>query len=235
MKKPLYPKFENRREAGILLAQKLKPMVQDEHDLLVLGLPRGGVPVAREVAQALDAPLDILVVRKLGIPGHEETAMGAIASGGFRTLDAQLIWKAGISDRAIHRVIKRERRELKRRESVYRGGCPPLVVRGRTVILVDDGIATGSTVLVALKVLREGDVSKVIIATPVCAFSTFRGLQHKADTVVSLMVPDPFYAVGAWYVDFSATQDEEVCQLLELGRLRSHPLTCLPECSPPVL
>lgn len=163
MKKPPYPKFENRREAGILLAQKLKPMVQDGNGLLVIGLPRGGVPVACEVAQALDAPLDILVVSKLGIPGHEETAMGAIASGGFRTLDAKLICKAGISDRAIHRVIKRERRELKRRESVYRGDCPPLVVRGRKVILVDDGIATGSTVLVALKVLREGNVSKVIM------------------------------------------------------------------------
>lgn len=217
MEKHPYAKFENRREAGILLAQKLKPMVQNENGLLVLGLPRGGVPVASEVAQALDVPLDVLVVRKLGIPGYEETAMGAIASGGLRTLDARLIWKADISARAIHDVIQREQAELTRMENVYRENCPPLEVAGRTVILVDDGIATGSTVLVALKFLQQRNVGKVIIATPVCAVSALNILQKKADAVVSLMVPDPFYAVGAWYVDFSATQDEEVCQLLNLS------------------
>lgn len=207
-------RFENRREAGELLADKLKPMVLDERDLLVLGLPRGGVPVAYEVATALDLPLDILVVRKLGIPGREETAMGAIASGGFQTLDHDLIKGAGISEQAVEKTIAREQEELRRRELTYRGGRPPLSVAGRTVILVDDGIATGSTVLVALKFLREQEVAKVIVAAPVAASSTFDHLLREADDVVCVLVPEQFYAVGLWYEDFLATKDEEVCHLL---------------------
>ena len=206
--------FENRREAGEILGEKLKPLVQGEKQLLVLGLPRGGVPVAHEVARALDAPMDILVVRKLGIPGSEETAMGAISSGGFQTLDHELIRRAGIPEEAVQQTIARERQELKRRESAYREGRSPLSVHGHTIILVDDGIATGSTVLVALKFLREGKAGKVIVAVPVCASPTFENLQQEADMVVSVLVPEQFHSVGAWFEDFSATSDGEVCHLL---------------------
>ncbi len=207
--------FENRREAGILLAEQLKPLVLGDPDLLVLGLPRGGVPVAHEVARILQAPLDVLVVRKLGIPGYEETAMGAIASGGMQILDADLVARLGISQEAIGETLRREQAELKRREETYRGDCPPLDVAGRTVILVDDGIATGSTVMAALGFLRAAHAKKVIIAAPVCAPSSCKALAQKADDVICVMAPDNFHAVGLWYEDFSATPDTEVCRLLQ--------------------
>ena len=213
--------FENRHEAGELLGEKLKTLVQDEKQLLVLGLPRGGVPVAHEVARVLDVPMDILVVRKLGVPGSEETAMGALSSGGFQTLDNELIRRAGIPEEAVQQTIARERHELKRRESAYREGRSPLSVRGRTVILVDDGVATGATALVALKFLREGKAGKVIVATPVCASTTFGKLQQEGDLVVSVLVPEQFSCVGAWYEDFSATSDDEVRDLLASGNASS--------------
>jgi putative phosphoribosyl transferase len=183
--------------------------------VLVLGLPRGGVPVAYEVAQALGAPLDVFLVRKLGVPGDDELAMGAIGSGGIRVLNHDVIGQAGISPGTIEAVARREQQELERREQLYRGQRPPLDVRGRTVILVDDGLATGSTMRAAAVALRRLRPGKVVVAVPVGAAETCDDLRGEVDDVVCAETPAAFVAVGAWYADFAQTGDDEVRQLLQ--------------------
>ena len=183
--------------------------------LLVLGLPRGGVPVASGVAQALGAPLDVFVVRKLGVPGHEELAMGAIATGGVRVLNRDVLDYVPVSERIIESVAAREQLELERRERAFRGEKPPLDVRGRSVIVVDDGLATGSTMRAAVRALRQMEPRIIVVAVPVGAPSTCRELQSEADDVICLRTPERFEAVGLWYDDFEQTTDEEVRELLK--------------------
>jgi putative phosphoribosyl transferase len=206
-------RFRDRREAGRFLAQKLKAYA-DKPDVLVLALPRGGVPVAYEVAQALHAPLDVFIVRKLGVPGHEELAFGAIASGGVRVLN-DLVGPLEISRDTIEAVTKRERQELQRRERIYRDDRPAPDVRDRTVLLVDDGLATGSTMRAAVAALRQQGPRRIVVAVPVGAPDTCFALEDEADEVVCVRKPMPFSAVGIWYADFSQTTDEEVHALLE--------------------
>jgi predicted phosphoribosyltransferase len=205
--------FFNRTEAGQFLAESLSSYANRE-DVIVLALPRGGVPVAAEVAKRLNAPLDVFVVRKLGLPGHPELAMGAIASGGVRVFNGEIVNGLGIPDEVIDAVSGEELIELQRREKVYRAGLPPLEVEGKTVIVVDDGIATGSTMLAAVAALRQLNAAYIVIATPVVAASTYREMQRAADEVAAVMIPENFYAVGQWYEDFSQTSDEEVGELL---------------------
>ena len=206
-------KFRDRTEAGCVLARKLAAY-KNRADVLVLALPRGGVPVAYEVAQALDAPLDIFLVRKLGVPGHEELARGAIASGGVRVMNENVIQYLRIPDEAIDAVAAQERQELERRERLYRDGRLPLDVRGRTVILVDDGLATGSTMRAAATALRIRHPARIVVAVPVAASSTCNEFQSEVDEVICAITPEPFYAVGLWYKDFSQTTDQEVRDLL---------------------
>jgi predicted phosphoribosyltransferase len=182
---------------------------------MVLALPRGGVPVAYEVAQALHAPLDVFLVRKLGVPGHEELAMGAIASGGVRILDRNLIEMLGIGPDDIEQVTARELRELARREILYRDNRPAPDVRGRTVILVDDGLATGSTMRAAVQALRREGARSIVVAVPIAAPDTCESMREEVDDIVCAVTPEPFRAVGIWYVDFSETSDQEVRDLLE--------------------
>jgi predicted phosphoribosyltransferase len=192
-------------------------------DVLVLALPRGGVPVASEVARALGAKLDVFVVRKLGAPGHEEFAMGAIATGGVRFIDTDAVRALSITPEAIERVTAREEVELQRRERLYRGAHPALDVRGQTAILVDDGLATGSTMRAALEALRRLEPSRLIAAVPVGAAHACEALKAMADEVVCAAAPENFHAVGQWYADFSQTTDEEVHHLLlELQTARPH-------------
>ena len=205
--------FFNRTEAGQFLAESLTTYANRD-DVLVLALPRGGVPIAAEVAKRLNAPLDVFVVRKLGLPGHPELAMGAIASGGVRVFNGEIVNGLGIPDEVIDAVSGEELIELQRREKVYRAGLPPLEVEGKTVIVVDDGIATGSTMLAAVAALRQLNAAYIVIATPVVAASTYREMQRAADEVAAVMIPENFYAVGQWYEDFSQTSDEEVGELL---------------------
>lgn len=205
--------FRDRADAGRILAGKLTAYA-NRPDVLVLALPRGGVPVAYEVAQALHAPLDVFLVRKLGLPGQEELAMGAIASGGTRVLNEEVIGKLNVSEQVIETVAAEEQRELSRREHDYRDRRPPPDVRGRTVILVDDGLATGSTMRAAVAALRRRGPSRIIVAVPVGAPDICAELQKEADEVVCAQMPEHFYAVGAWYDDFSQTSDEEVRHLL---------------------
>ncbi|HKS28676.1 MAG TPA: phosphoribosyltransferase [Pyrinomonadaceae bacterium] len=207
-------RFQNRTEAGRALARKLMNY-SDRPDVLVLALPRGGVPVAYEVAKALNAPLDIFVVRKLGVPGNEELAMGAVASGGLRVLNEGLIRNVGISEAAIELVTARELRELERRERFYRGRRPALDVRGRTVILVDDGLATGATMQAAVKALRLQKPAEIIVSAPVAARRTCEEFRRRGSALcVCAQTPEPFDGVGQWYRDFSQTTDEEVIELL---------------------
>jgi len=206
--------FQDRMDAGRQLAAKLKQYA-NRPDVLVLALPRGGVPVAFEVARALHAPLDVFLVRKLGLPGHEELAMGALATGGVRVLNEDLVRDLQISEREIDAVAAREQRELQRRERLYRDDLPPPDVRGRIVILVDDGLATGSTMRAAVAALRRLRPARVIVAVPVGAAQTCSELQDEADETVCARTPEPFYAVGLWYQDFSQTTDQEVRDLLE--------------------
>jgi putative phosphoribosyl transferase len=206
--------FANRREAGVELALKLRQYA-GRHDVVVLALPRGGVPVAFEVAEALDAPLDIFLVRKLGLPGHPELAMGALASGGVRVLNQDVVRWYGIPDRAIEAVAREEQAELERREREYRQGRPLIDLRARTVILVDDGLATGSTMKAAVQAVRQHTPSHVVVAVPVGASSSCEEFAGITDETVCARTPDPFSAVGQWYYDFSQTTDEEVRQLLE--------------------
>ena len=206
-------RFRDRREAGRLLAAKLSAYA-NRPDVVVLALPRGGVPVAAEVARALGAPLDVFVVRKLGVPGHEEFAFGAIATGGVRVLNEDVVRALQIPDRVIDAVAAREQEELARRERVYRGDRPPLDVRGRTVILVDDGLATGATMHAAIRALRQQQPARIVVAVPTASPETCDELKRVVDEVVCATTPDPFYAVGLWYEDFSQTTDEEVRELL---------------------
>jgi len=206
--------FRNRAEAGQRLAQRLLAYA-GRPDVVVLGLPRGGVPVAFEVARALEVPLGVVVVRKLGVPGHKELAMGAIASGGIRVLNDDVVRHLNIPDRVIEAVTAQELRELHWRERAYRGDQPTPDVRGRAVILVDDGIATGSTMLAAIAALRRLEPARIIVAVPTAAPSTCDEIRRVAYDCICEIMPEPFYAVGAWYEDFSQTTDEEVRDLLD--------------------
>jgi predicted phosphoribosyltransferase len=206
-------RFRNRNEAGRLLANKLTAYA-NRPDVLVLALPRGGVLVAYEVARALGAPLDVFVVRKLGVPGHEELAMGAIATGGVRVLNDQIVQRLRIPEYIVDAVAAREQPELRRRERLYRGGRPPPQVRGRTVILVDDGLATGATMRAAIMALRQLQPARIVVAIPTGSPETCEELKAEVDEVVCAITPDPFLAVGHWYEDFSQTTDEEVRDLL---------------------
>jgi putative phosphoribosyl transferase len=206
-------RFRNRTEAGQLLAKKLTAYANRE-DVVVLGLPRGGVPVAFEVAKALNAPLDICLVRKLGVPGHKELAMGAIASGGVRVLNYDVVSWLKVSGKTIDKVAQKELRELQRRDRVYRGDRPPADVRNRTIIVVDDGLATGSTMRAAVAVLREQQPQSIVVAVPVAPSETCKALSAEVDEVVCIVTPEPFYAIGLWYENFAQTTDEEVRELL---------------------
>jgi putative phosphoribosyl transferase len=205
--------FRDRTEAGQILADKLASYAH-RPDVLVLALPRGGVPVGYEVAQALHVPLDVFLVRKLGLPGQEELAMGAIASGNTRVLNEEVVHKLDIPEEVIDAVAAEEQQELSRRERDYRAGRPPPDVRGRTIILVDDGLATGSTMRAAVAALRQQEPARIVVAVPVGAPETCVELGYEADEVVCVETPEPFYAVGAWYENFSQTTDEEVRDLL---------------------
>jgi predicted phosphoribosyltransferase len=206
--------FRDRFEAGRQLANRLSAHV-DRPDVVVLALPRGGVPVAFEVAQALHAPLDVFLVRKLGVPGREELAMGAIATGGVRVLNDEVVHTLWIPDEVIERVAAQEQQELVRRERLYRDDRPPVDVHGRTVILIDDGLATGSTMRAAVFALRQQGPARIIVAVPVGAPDTCMALRAEADEVVCYRMPEPFGAVGLWYQDFAQTTDEEVRSLLK--------------------
>jgi putative phosphoribosyl transferase len=206
-------RFASRREAGLELATKLRQYA-DRSDVVVLGLPRGGVPVAFEVAEALDAPLDIFLVRKLGTPGHRELAMGAIASGGVRVINQDVVGAYGIPEAAIEAVAREEQRELERREREYRQDAPPLNLARRIVILVDDGLATGSTMRAAVQAVRQHKPARVIVAVPVAARSTCDEFADVTDETVCARTPEPFLAVGQWYENFSQTSDDEVKALL---------------------
>ena len=206
-------RFRDREQAGRVLAQQLGRYAELP-GVVVLGLPRGGVPVAFEVAQALGAPLDVFVVRKLGLPGHEEFAMGAIASGGVIVMNPD-VHAFDIPPASIETVVARERAELARREATYRGNRPPLAVDDRVVILVDDGLATGSTMLAAARAVKLGHPRQVVVAVPVAAMETCRTMRSEVDDVVCAMTPEPFRAVGLWYDDFSQVSDAEVRALLD--------------------
>jgi predicted phosphoribosyltransferase len=210
-------RFRDRSEAGRRLASALNHYA-GRSDLLLLGLPRGGVPVAYEVATALRAPLDVMLVRKLGVPGHEEFAMGAIASGGIRVITRDVVAALGISDATLEIIISEEEQELRRREQAYRGDRPPPSVQGKTVILVDDGLATGSTMRAAVAALRARHPARLVVAVPVAAPETCEAMRREVDEVVCAHVPEPFMAVGQWYQDFSQTTDNEVHELLRRGR-----------------
>src|SRR5438128_5096940 len=205
--------FPNRTEAGRLLAEKLVEYAGRD-DVIVLGLPRGGVPVAFGVGQRLGAPLDVFIVRKLGVPGFEELAAGAIASGGGRVLNQDVVRAIPHAEEAIEAVTARETAELERREQIYREGRPPPELRGRIVILVDDGLATGATMRAAVKALRQRGVAKIVVAVPAGPPDTCRDLEEEADETICLSTPEFFQAVGQYYEDFSQTTDEDVRELL---------------------
>lgn len=212
--------FADRNEAGRLLAGELARLRQAKRPLL-LALPRGGVPVAAVVADELGLSFDLLIVRKLGVPGHEEYAMGAIAAGGVMVLDHRVVAQLGIQLEDVERVIQRETRELERRELFYRENRPPPEVAGRTVILVDDGIATGSTMSAAIELLRKRKAGRIVVAVPVAPHDAVRRLRTAADEVIVLLEPADFIAVGHWYADFSQTSDEDVRLLMERQKSRA--------------
>ena len=207
--------FKDRADAGRFLASKLNQFA-NLADVIVLGLPRGGVPVAYEVAHKLNAPLDILAVRKLGVPGHEELAMGAIASGGVRVLNEEVLSHLGIPQDIIDLVIESEQRELERREREYRNNHPPLKLRDRTVIVVDDGLATGSSMHAAVAAIRQQQPKKIVVAVPVGARDTCESFHNEVDTMaICAITPESFQSVGAWYANFAPTTDDEVRKCLE--------------------
>ena len=209
--------FQNRAEAGRILATQLQQYDQ-RADVIVLGIPRGGVPVAFEIASGLDVPLDVFVVRKLGVLWHPELAFGAIASGGVRILDSGIVESTGISRAEMERVAAKEKEELRRREKLFRGSRAPLEVEGKTVILVDDGIATGSTTRAAITALRQLKPRRIVLATPVAPASTCDRLRTEVDELVCLQAPQSFYAIGEFYEDFTQVSDEEVTELLQRNR-----------------
>jgi predicted phosphoribosyltransferase len=208
------PRFRDRAEAGRELGERLAAEYARRPDVLVLALPRGGVAIGREVADILDAPLDVLVVRKLGFPGQDELAMGAIASGGARVLNEALLEQTGLPRDRVDAVVDRELEELRRREQLYRGNRPAPDVSGKSVIVVDDGLATGSTMLAAVQALRSEDPARIVVAVPTAPPQTCTALENVADEVVCLRQPYPFYAVGLSYEDFSEVGDEDVRRLL---------------------
>lgn len=207
-------RFHDRAEAGRLLAAKLSEYA-NRPDVLVLALPRGGVPVGFEVAKALNAPLDVFLVRKLGVPGHEELAMGAIASGGTLVLNDDVVLTLRIPQQLMDVVAQREQQELERRERAYRDDRPQPDVQGKTIILVDDGLATGSTMRAAIRALRQREPAKIVVAVPAASPDTCDAFRDEVDDIVCALTPEPFYAVGLWYEDFSQTTDEEVRDLME--------------------
>jgi putative phosphoribosyl transferase len=208
--------FHDRNDAGRKLAKALDSYAARE-DVLVLGIPRGGVPVAFQVAAELEAPLDVFVVRKLGVPQQEELAFGAIATGEIRILDAQIVESVGISEMEIERITAKEIQELNRRERVYRGNRTPLHLESKTVILVDDGIATGASTMAAITALRKLKPARIVLAVPVAPASTCARLRREVDNLVCLDTPETFYAIGQFYEDFTQVSDEEVTSLLRLN------------------
>ncbi|MFM6010653.1 MAG: phosphoribosyltransferase [Dolichospermum sp.] len=214
----MWQKFRNRTEAGKLLAARLTEYTHCP-DILVLGLPRGGVPVAYEVAKGLNAPLDICLVRKLGVPGHQELAMGAIATGGVRVINDNVVDSLQISQATIDEVVAIEMRELDRRRHAYRSNLPDPIVKNHTIILVDDGIATVATIRAAIATLKKQQLRKLVVAVPVAAVSTCEELKAEVDQVISIITPTNLYAIGIWYEDFRQTTDAEVCELLTTQKL----------------
>jgi putative phosphoribosyl transferase len=227
--------FRDRAEAGRVLAEQLAEY-RGRPDVIVLALPRGGVPVAYEVARALRAPLDVFLVRKLGAPGHEELAMGAIASGGIVVMNDEVVKVMKVQADDILDAIASERRELARREAAYRDDRPPVDVRGRTVILIDDGLATGSSMRAAVMALRRQAPARIVVAVPIGAASTCAEFHEIADECICAATPEPFRAVGLWYDDFAQTEDDEVAELLARagGSLRTAPEGPDPSASPHV-
>lgn len=213
--------FRDRVDAGRQLALRLRRYANSP-DVLVLALPRGGVPVAYEVAKELQAPLDVFLVRKLGVPGYEELAMGAIASGGVRVINQDVVRYMGIPVEVIDAVAANEQRELERRERAYRDDRPPPDVKGRIVILIDDGLATGSTMRAAAAALRKQGPARIVVAVPVSASETCEEFRSEVDEIVCAVTPEPFRGVGLWYEDFSQTTDDEVRELLERARQQSN-------------
>jgi putative phosphoribosyl transferase len=215
--------FRDRFEAGRTLGEHL-PTYADRADVLVLGLPRGGVPVAFEVARRLDVPLDVFLVRKLGVPGHEELAMGAIAGGGIRVLNTAVVQGLGITDADVTRAVEREEKELARRLRAYRGNRPPLEVTDMNLVLVDDGLATGATMRAAVLALRQQEPARIVVAVPLAATQTCDALATVADEVVCVATPEPFHAVGFWYEDFGQVSDADVRTLLDRAAESRHSL-----------
>jgi putative phosphoribosyl transferase len=212
------PIFRDRADAGIQLAARLLRYAGDPN-VVVLGLPRGGVPIAYQVARRLEAPLDVFVVRKLGVPGHRELAMGAIATGGVRVLNPEVVTALRISEQTIAEVAAQEQKELERQQRAYRGEVPFPDLAGRTVIVLDDGLATGSTMRAAVRALRQMQPARIAVGAPVAAADTCRSLAREADELVCVNTPEQFHAVSMWYQEFSQTSDEEVRSLLEsVGR-----------------
>jgi len=220
-------RFKDRADAGRALAGDLAKYA-GRPDVLVLALPRGGVPVAYEVARHLRAPLDVFLVRKLGVPGHEELAMGAIASGGVRVMNDDLVRQIGVPPEDIEAAVRREATELARREREYRGNRPPPDVRNRTAILIDDGLATGATMRAAALALRRLGPARIVVAVPVASESTCDEFRGEVDEVVCSVTPEPFHAVGVWYDDFSQTSDAEVQALLAKSDSQSGPIDAEP-------
>jgi putative phosphoribosyl transferase len=206
--------FQDRAEAGLKMAGRLEAYA-NRKDVIVLGIPRGGVPVAFEVAKALNAPLDVFVSRKLGVPGQEELAFGAIASGGVRVLDREIIEAVGISDPVIEEIAEKVRKELERREKLYRGERPSLQLEGQTAILVDDGIATGSSMRAAIQALKQLRPARIVVAVPVAPLSTWNRLKGEVDELICVGTPKYFHAIGQFYADFSQVADGEVTELLQ--------------------
>ena len=209
-------RFRNRTDAGRQLAEKLAAYAH-RPGVLVLALPRGGAPVGFELARALGAPLDVFLVRKLGVPGYEELAMGAVATGGVRVLNDEIVRGLGISEHEIDAAAARELQELARRQRLYRGDRPLPDIAGRTVILVDDGLATGATMRAAIAAVRQQQPARIVVAVPTASPDTCEALKAEADDVVCAMTPEPFLAVGHWYEDFTQTTDDEVRELLARG------------------
>ena len=214
--------FKDRTAAGQVLAKELAAYA-NRSDVLILALPRGGVPVAFEVAKALKAPLDVFLVRKLGVPGQEELAMGAIASGGVRVLNDEVVAGLGLSETIINKVAEKEQQELERRERLYRDDRPAPDLHGRTVILVDDGLATGATMRAAVRALQQQQPARLVVGVPVSSPETCQEFQTKVDDIVCAMTPRPFHSVGLWYDDFSQTTDDEVRDLLHSAANNQQP------------
>ena len=207
--------FLDRFEAGRYLGEELRQRgYAAAPDVLVLALPRGGVPVGYEVARALHAPLDVFIVRKVGVPGHEELAMGAIASGGVKVVNEDVLDMLRLPRAMFEAAAKKELREVERRESEYRGDRPRLDLKGKTVVVIDDGLATGSTMLAAVRAVRLAGAERIVVAVPVAAEETCDAFRSEVDEVICAITPQPFHAVGIWYQDFSQTSDEEVRALL---------------------